>query len=121
MAVNISVKNSEFNGKSKVLSNMQLRDNTDLDVSIDNISVDNEAEFLNRIKYLDNTNVDKLMEKIQEAADKLEEKEHEYMTVQMMMEEVREQKQPKKNILIKYLPELLVGTLANVISTYICK
>lgn len=114
MAISISISNSEFKGKSKVLNNRQVRNSSqEVEVALDGVKVEDEVELLN------DASVDGLLEAIEKAAEYLERDSKEKRLVKQMMREINTQNQSRKSILKKYVPELIVGTLANVIGTYI--
>lgn len=118
MQINIKMKNSTLNGRSKSLNDIQTSDNTVFDISLEDTHVNDDAELLNGINNLDNDDTEKLLEKILLLENKTEILENEYRIIQKMKEEKLKQQSPK-SILKKYLPDLMVGTLVNVISSYI--
>ena len=109
MAINISISNSAINGRSKVLGDVRIKGATDIDVNIDNLMVNDNAELLNRLEILDDTHITELVKEIEKEV------------VQQMIEKINIANQSKRSIIKEYIPELLVGTLANVIGAYLSR
>lgn len=121
MAINISISNSAINGRSKVLGNVRIKGATDIDVNIDNLMVNDNAELLNRLEILDDTHITELVKEIEKEVVQSEKNGKEYEIVQQMIEKINIANQSKRSIIKEYIPELLVGTLANVIGAYLSR
>ena len=121
MAINISISNSAINGRSKVLGDVRIKGATDIDVNIDNLMVNDNAELLNRLEILDDTHITELVKEIEKEVVQSEKNGKEYEIVQQMIEKINIANQSKRSIIKEYLPELLVGTLANVIGAYLSR
>lgn len=121
MAINISISNSAINGRSKVLGDVRIKGATDIDVNIDNLMVNDNAELLNRLEILDDTHITELVKEIEKKVVQSEKNGKEYEIVQQMIEKINIANQSKRSIIKEYIPELLVGTLANVIGAYLSR
>ncbi|CUN53794.1 hypothetical protein [Roseburia inulinivorans] len=121
MAINISISNSAINGRSKVLGDVRIKGATDIDVNIDNLMVNDNAELLNRLEILDDTHITELVKEIEKEVVQSEKNGKEYEIVQQMIEKINIANQSKRSIIKEYIPELLVGTLANVIGAYLSR
>lgn len=121
MAINISISNSAINGRSKVLGDVRIKGATDIDVNIDNLMVNDNAELLNRLEILDDTHITELVKEIEKEVVQSEKNGKEYEIVQQMIEKINIANQSKRSIIKEYIPELLVGTLANVIGVYLSR
>lgn len=121
MAINISISNSAINGRSKVLGDVRIKGATDIDVNIDNLMVNDNAELLNRLEILDDTHITELVKEIEKEVVQSEKNGEEYEIVQQMIEKINIANQSKRSIIKEYIPELLVGTLANVIGAYLSR
>lgn len=121
MAINISISNSAINGRSKVLGDVRIKGATDIDVNIDNLMVNDNAELLNRLEILDDTHITELVKEIEKEVVQSEKNGKEYEIVQQMIEKINITNQSKRSIIKEYIPELLVGTLANVIGAYLSR
>ena len=121
MAINISISNSAIIGRSKVLGDVRIKGATDIDVNIDNLMVNDNAELLNRLEILDDTHITELVKEIEKEVVQSEKNGKEYEIVQQMIEKINIANQSKRSIIKEYIPELLVGTLANVIGAYLSR
>lgn len=121
MAINISISNSTINGRSKVLGDVRIKGAADIDVNIDNLMVNENAELLNRLEILDDTHITELVKEIEKEVEQSEKNGKEYEIVQQMIEKINIANQSKRSIIKEYIPELLVGTLANVIGAYLSR
>ncbi|MCI6064984.1 hypothetical protein MR818_06380 [bacterium] len=121
MEINISISNSAINGRSKVLGDVRIKGATDIDVNIDNLMVNDNAELLNRLEILDDTHITELVKEIEKEVVQSEKNGKEYEIVQQMIEKINIANQSKRSIIKEYIPELLVGTLANVIGAYLSR
>ena len=121
MAINISISNSAINGRSKVLGDVRIKGATDIDVNIDNLMVNDNAELLNRLEILDDTHITELVKEIEKEVVQSEKNGKEYEIVQQMIEKINIANQSKRSIIKEYIPELLVGTLANLIGAYLSR
>lgn len=121
MAINISISNSAINGRSKVLGDVRIKGATGIDVNIDNLMVNDNAELLNRLEILDDTHITELVKEIEKEVVQSEKNGKEYEIVQQMIEKINIANQSKRSIIKEYIPELLVGTLANVIGAYLSR
>ena len=121
MAINISISNSAINGRSKVLGDVRIKGATDIDVNIDNLMVNDNAELLNRLEILDDTHITELVKEIEKEVVQSEKNGKEYEIVQQMIEKINIAHESKRSIIKEYIPELLVGTLANVIGAYLSR
>lgn len=121
MAINISISNSAINGRGKVLGDVRIKGATDIDVNIDNLMVNDNAELLNRLEILDDTHITELVKEIEKEVVQSEKNGKEYEIVQQMIEKINIANQSKRSIIKEYIPELLVGTLANVIGAYLSR
>ena len=121
MAINISISNSAINGRSKVLGDVRIKGATDIDVNIDNLMVNDNAELLNRLEILDDTHITELVKEIEKEVVQSEKNGKEYEIVQQMIEKINIANQSKRSIIKEYIPELLVGTLANIIGAYLSR
>ena len=121
MAINISISNSAINGRSKVLGDVRIKGATDIDVNIDNLMVNDNAELLNWLEILDDTHITELVKEIEKEVVQSEKNGKEYEIVQQMIEKINIANQSKRSIIKEYIPELLVGTLANVIGAYLSR
>lgn len=121
MAINISISNSAINGRSKVLGDVRIKGATDIDVNIVNLMVNDNAELLNRLEILDDTHITELVKEIEKEVVQSEKNGKEYEIVQQMIEKINIANQSKRSIIKEFIPELLVGTLANVIGAYLSR
>lgn len=117
--IDISINNSEIKGKSKVLGDVSVTGTPDINVRIENSKIEENAELLERLTLLDDTHIDELIKNIESTAVVLEKNGSEYEMIQHMLREFSVSHHSKRGIIKKYIPELLVGTLANVIATYL--
>jgi len=116
-----TISNSAINGRSKVLGDVRIKGATDIDVNIDNLMVNDNAELLNRLEILDDTHITELVKEIEKEVVQSEKNGKEYEIVQQMIEKINIANQSKRSIIKEYIPELLVGTLANVIGAYLSR
>lgn len=100
---------------------MRIKGATDIDVNIDNLMVNDNAELLNRLEILDDTHITELVKEIEKEVVQSEKNGKEYEIVQQMIEKINIANQSKRSIIKEYIPELLVGTLANVIGAYLSR
>lgn len=100
---------------------MRIKGATDIDVNIDNLMVNDNAELLNRLEILDDTHIKELVKEIEKEVVQSEKNGKEYEIVQQMIEKINIANQSKRSIIKEYIPELLVGTLANVIGAYLSR
>lgn len=122
MGINISISNSEFKGKSETLNGLMLQDTIQpVDISLEKIKVEGEAKLLTKVNYLSDIDIDGLVDVIEKEAQHIKLTSDDEITINRMIAEFNKKREPKKSILKKYLPDLLVGTLANVVSTYVCR
>ena len=83
--------------------------------------VNDNAELLNRLEILDDTHITELVKEIEKEVVQSEKNGKEYEIVQQMIEKINIANQSKRSIIKEYIPELLVGTLANVIGAYLSR
>lgn len=121
MAINILINNSEIKGKSKVLDDMRVKGTADVAVNIESLTVDENAELLNRLEILDDVHMTELIKEIEKEVVQSEKKEKEYEIVQQMVKKLNTTNQSKRSIIKEYIPQLFVGTLANVIGAYLSR
>lgn len=113
MAVKIAVSNSSFTGNSKALNDIK---GSDISIDLDKVKVDNAVEMLNKIT---DTEVGDIVNALLAQQERLSSNEPEYQTIQNLREDVKQNDNNIKEILKKYLPNLVTSTVANILGKLI--
>lgn len=118
MDVKIKMTNTKISDKAKVISNMTVSDIGDVNVEMDCVEIKDEAEFLNN---LTNIQIDELLSQLKEQIKLLEKTSKEYNEIRNLLADVEKSRLPAREILKQYLPNLLTGTLANILGNIAMK
>lgn len=112
MGVKIKISNSDIGKQAEVLNNLQSSGMQDIDVEIDKVNIDEAA------KVMDNwsdVQISDALYMLQEHMDGIDHNSSEYRIIQRTLREIEDSPTTVKDILKKYLPQLTIGTLSNVL------
>lgn len=113
MDIKIKATNTNMSDKSKVMEGITVGGIDNISVEMDNVEIKDEAKFLNN---LTDRQVDSVLERLEEQMELLEKNREEYEEIKNLLADIRQGKSPAREILKQHLPNLLTGTLANVLS-----
>lgn len=113
MSVNIKVKNSSFGGNSEVLNDIQGRN---LSIELDSVKIDNAVKMLNNIT---DTEAEDMVNVLLAQQQCLNSTDPEYQILQNMRSDMQQSNYKIKDLLKKYMPNLITSTLANILGKHI--
>lgn len=118
MNIQIKMTNTKISDKVKTMKNMTVVGIDNVNVEMDNVEIKDEAEFLNN---LTDRQIDVILERLEEQAELLKKNGKEYNEIENLLRDVKQNRFSSREILKQYLPNLLTGTLANVLSGIIMR
>ncbi len=118
MAISINIEDSTISGNSQVLNNFKSSGTQDINVDIKNISVNDAAQILNNMT---DVQISEIMQELTSKQKQLDCKSKEYKEVCDIIEKTRNEKRQAKMTLLQHLPNLLTGTISNIISDIIMR
>lgn len=118
MDIKIKMTNTKISDKVNVISNMSVSDIGDINVEMDGVEINGDAEVLNN---LTDTQIYKLLDQLKEQTKFLKETDKEYKEIKNLLADVQKSKLSAREVLKQYLPNLLTGTLANILGNITIK
>ncbi len=118
MAVSISVRDSTISGNSQVLNNFKSIGSQDISVDIRNISVNDAAQILNNMTDFQ---ISEIVQQLINKQQQLDCSSKEFKEIRDITEKMKNKKGQAKRILLQCLPNLLTGTISDILSDIIMR
>lgn len=112
MGIKVKITNSEIGKKSEVLNDWHIRGTQDIDVEMDEVKIKEAARVMDGWS---DVQVSDALHMLREHMDKLDKTSKEYKVIRKTLKEIEKSPATVKDILKKYIPQLTVGTLSNVL------
>lgn len=116
MEINIKMTNTKISDKAKAISDMTVHDVDNINIEMDGVEIKNEAKFLDN---LTDAQIDEVLNQLKEQVELLEKTDEEYKEIRTLFADMQKSKLSTREILKQHLPNLLTGTLSNIISNVI--
>ena len=117
MGITIKMTNTKISDNAKVMNNMTGNHSDNINIEMDGVQIGNTAEILNN---LTDTQTNEILYLLKEQAKKMHNTEKEYQQIIKLLLDIDQEKNfSPKQILKQHMPDLLTGTLANIISSVI--
>jgi len=112
VAFKIKITNSEIGKNAKVLNDLKSGGMQDVDMEIDKVKIDEAAKVMDGWS---DVQVSDAVYMLQEYMDKLDKNSAEYRVIHRALGEIETSPNTVKDILKKYIPQITVTTLSNVL------
>lgn len=116
MEINVRMTNTKIGDKAEVMSGIKASNLNNVNVEMDNVEIDNQARFL---ADLTDTKADEILKQLKEQEKLLEKTSQEYCRIQELLDDVQKGGGSAREVLVRHLPNLLSGTLANIIGNVV--
>lgn len=115
MEINIKMSNTKIGGKAEVMSGIKASNLNHVNVEMDKVEINNEARFLDDIT---DAQADEILKKLKEQEKMLKKTSQEYCEIQELFNNIQTGSSSRE-VLVRYLPNLLTSTLANIIGNVV--
>lgn len=112
MGINIKVNNTKMSDKVKALNNVASSSLDDISIELNDVDMKDEAELLNN---LTNTQINEVLKKLEDHAKLLEQTGKDYEEIKELFEDLQNSRLSAREVLRQHVPNLITGTLANII------
>lgn len=108
--------NTKISDKAEVMSGIKASNLNNINVEMDHVNINDEARFLDD---LTDTQADEILEQLKEQEKLLEKTSQEYCRIQELLDDMQKGGCSARDVLVRHLPNLLTGTLANIIGNVV--
>lgn len=113
MSVTIKISDTKINDEASVMNNLTINASSNNSIELKQVEINDKAELLNNISELQ---ADEILKQLEIQADLLRKSGRENQDLKNLLLAVKKPESSIKKILIEHLPNLLTGTLANIVS-----
>lgn len=118
MGIKINIQNTKITDDARAFNDMKINGLNDVNVEMDHVEIKDKAELLNNMTDIQ---IDEVLNRLEKQTELLEKTSEEYQEISNLLTEVQQNRPNVRKILGQHLPNLLTGTLANVLGNLLLK